>query len=88
MLIQLPIEILWAIIGYILITTFGFIWWAATTTEQLKTLKDLVKAITDNNMLYARKEDIAREMGVIEKQIETLWVKHDRLKEKVDGGTK
>lgn len=70
---------------YIVASTIGFVWWMATITEQLKSLKDLVKSLSDNNILYARKEDIARELGVIEKRQEAMWEKLDKLKEKVDG---
>lgn len=86
--VTIPMEMIWALFGYILITTGGFIWWAATVNEQLKNLKELVSAITSNNILYARKEDIARELGVIEKAQETMWAKFEKLKEKVDGGLK
>jgi hypothetical protein len=86
--VELPADILWAICGYILVTTGGGIWWAATTTEQLKTLKNLVSKINETDGLYARKEDVAREMGVIERQQETLWDKYDKLKEKVDSNGK
>lgn len=53
-------------------------------TEQVKNLTKLVEALNTNNNLYARKEDIARELGVIEKNQDTMWSKFDKLKEKVD----
>ncbi len=85
---QIPWEAIVTLSLYIIGSTIGFVWWMATITEQLKSLKDLVKAIIDNNMLYARKEDIAREFGVFEKQIEAMWIRVDKLREKVDGGVK
>lgn len=69
---------------YVLSSTIGFIWWMATITEQLKTLKELVKNMNDHNNEYARKTDVARELGVIEKNQETMWTKFEKLKEKVD----
>lgn len=53
-------------------------------TEQVKNLTKLVEALNTNNNLYARKEDVARELGVIEKNQDTMWSKFDKLKEKVD----
>jgi hypothetical protein len=82
--IEIPVEVMWAIAGYILVTTGGFIWWAATTSEQIKTLKDLVKSLILADGLYARKEDMVRELGVIIQRQETMWNKYDALKEKVD----
>lgn len=84
--LEMPIQILWGLIGYVLITTGGFIWWAATTTEQLKTLKQLVGNLSEMNGLYARREDVLRELGVIERNQETMWSKFEKLKEKVDEG--
>lgn len=69
---------------YTLSSTVGFIWWMATMTEQVKNLTKLVEALNTNNNLYARKEDVARELGVIEKNQDTMWSKFDKLKEKVD----
>ena len=86
--VSIPIELMWGLCGYILITTGGFIWWAATITEQLRSLKELVKALSDGNALFARRDDMARELGVIEKQQETMWNKLDKLKEKVDSNGK
>lgn len=85
---NIPWEALITLIIWIVGSTIGFVWWMATQTAELKALKELVKDMAYNNTLYARKEDIARELGVVEKQIETMWVKFDKLKEKVDGGIK
>lgn len=79
---------MWALVGYILITTGMSIWWAATTTQQLKTLREMVDKLSSTNNAFARKEDIARELGVIERNQESMWAKLDKLKEKVDGGLK
>lgn len=84
MTVQLPVEFIWGIIGYILITTGGFIWWAATVNEKLSSALTKLKEMNDANLLYARKEDVARELGVIERNQETMWGKFDKLKEKVD----
>ncbi len=85
MSIEMPMQVIWGLIGYILISSFGFVWWAATTTQQLKTLREMVNALTVANNLFARREDIARELGVIERQVDTICTKYDKLKEKVDG---
>ena len=82
--VDIPMQIIWGLVGYILVTTWGFIWWAATTTQQLKTLREMVVAITTNVSLYARKDDITRELGILERNMETMWGKFDKLKEKVD----
>lgn len=83
--IEMPIQIIWGMVGYVLVSTGWFIWWAATTTQQLKTLEKLVNDLAGMNNSFAKKEDIAREMGVIEKNQETMWLKFEKLKEKVDG---
>lgn len=83
--VELPMQVVWGLVGYILVTTGASIWWAATTTQQLKTLREMVIAMTTANNLFARREDIARELGVIERNVETIFEKFDKLKEKVDG---
>lgn len=83
--VEMPMQVVWGLVGYILITTWGFIWWAATTTQQLKTLKEMVDGLSSLNGLFAKKEDIARELGVIENNQDRMWEKIDKLKEKVDG---
>lgn len=84
MTVNIPIELIWGLCGYIVVTTGAFIWWAATTSEQLKNLKEVVVNLANNNILYARKEDVAREMGVIELRQEKMWEKLDILKEKIN----
>lgn len=69
---------------YVIGSTIGFVWWMATITEKLNSALIKLKELSDNNAIYARREDVARELGVIEKQIETMWGKLDKLKEKVD----
>lgn len=86
--VEIPIQIMWGVVGYILVTTWGFIWWAATTTQQLKILEKLVSDLTTANNTFVKKEDVARELGVIERNQETMWAKFDKLKEKVDSGVK
>lgn len=82
---QIPWGAIITLLVYIVGSTIGFVWWMATITEQLKNLGVAVTNLSNNNILYARKEDIARELGVIEKRQETMWEKLDKLKEKVDG---
>jgi len=53
--VEMPMGIIWGLVGYILITTGGFIWWAATQTADMKTLKDLVNKLINSDGLYARK---------------------------------
>lgn len=86
--VEVPMQIVWGMVGYILVTTGMFIWWAATTTQQLKTLEKMVNDLSSLNGLFAKKEDIARELGVIENNQERMWEKLDKLKEKVDGSVK
>lgn len=82
---NVPWEALISLALYIVASTVGFVWWMATITEQLKVLKELVKTMSDANSLYARKDDVSRELGVIENNQEKMWEKLDKLKEKVDG---
>ena len=82
--VEIPMSVVWALVGYILVTTGGFIWWAATQTADMRSLKELVRKLGDSDGLYARKEDVARELGVVEKNQEAMWEKLDKLKEKVD----
>lgn len=85
---QVPWEAIITLVLYIIASTVGFVWWMATITEQLKSMNLSVTNLSNNNILYARKEDVARELGVIEKRQETMWEKYDKLKEKVDAGLK
>lgn len=81
---NIPWEAIEALFVYILGSTLGFVWWMATITEQLKSLRILVTKMSEADSLYARKEDVARELGVIERNQETMWTKFEKLKEKVD----
>lgn len=81
---NIPWEAIEGLLIYVIGSTIGFVWWMATITADMKTLQILVKEMSLNNGFYARKEDVARELGVIERQQETLWNKYDKLKEKVD----
>lgn len=81
---NIPWEALITISLYILGSTVGFIWWMATVTEKLNMALIKLKEMNDANVLYARKEDVARELAVMERQLETMWDKLDKLKEKVD----
>lgn len=82
----LPWGAIVALVIYVLGSTFGFVWWMATITEQLKSLSKAVEVMSQLNNLYSKKEDMARELGVIERNQETMWAKFDKLKEKVDSG--
>lgn len=82
---EVPWGALVTLMIYIVGSTIGFVWWMATITTELKHLKELIKEMTVSNMHYARREDIARELGIIEKNQETMWVKFEKMKEKVDG---
>lgn len=85
---QIPWEAIITLILYIIGSTIGFVWWMATITEQIKALSKLVEKMSNADGLYARKEDMARELGVIESRQATMWDKFDKLKEKVDAGLK
>lgn len=85
---NIPWEAVEGLLVYVIGSTIGFVWWMATITADMKTLQGLVKEMSLNNGFYARKEDVARELGVIENNQEKMWEKLDRLKEKVDGGIK
>lgn len=85
---NLPWEAIEGAFVYVIASTIGFVWWMATITEQIKTLSKLVERMSESDGLYARKDDVARELGVIEDRQTTMWEKFDKLKEKVDGGLK
>lgn len=82
---NIPWEAIEGLVVYIIASTIGFVWWMATITEQIKTLSKLVEKMSQADGLYARKEDVARELGVLENRQQTMWDKYDKLKEKVDG---
>lgn len=85
---NIPWEAIEGLFVYIVGSTIGFVWWMATVTADMKVLKELVRTITEHGGMYARKDDIARELGVIEKNQETMWAKFEKLKEKVDSNGK
>ena len=85
---NLPWEAIISLFIYIIGSTIGFVWWMATITQQLKTLTETAREMSTNNGFYARKDDVARELALIEKQVETMWGRFDRLKEKVDSSIK
>lgn len=85
---NVPWEALITLMIYMVGSTIGFVWWMATITEQIKTLSKLVEKMSESDSLYARKDDVARELGVIESRQEAIGIKFDKLKEKVDGGLK
>lgn len=80
---QIPWGAVVTLFLYIVGSTIGFIWWMATITEKLNSALEKLREMGINNNLYARKEDVARELGVIEKNQETMWAKFDKLEEKV-----
>lgn len=81
---NIPWEAVEGLLVYVIGNTIGFVWWMATITEQIKTLNILVTKMSDADGLYARKEDVAKELALFERQQETMWTKLDKLKEKVD----
>lgn len=85
---QVPWEALVALFIWIAGSTFYFVWWMATVTEKLNSALIKLRELNENNIQYSRKEDVARELGVIENNQERMWEKFDKLKEKVDAGLK
>ena len=83
---SIPWEAIMSLICYLVGSTIGFVWWMATMTEQVKSLTRMVQKMADMDGIYARKEDVAKELALFEKQQESLWKKYDILKEKVDIG--
>lgn len=81
---NIPWEAVEGLLVYVIGSTIGFVWWMATITEQIKTLNILVTKMSNADGLYARKEDVAKELALFERQQETMWTKLDKLKEKVD----
>lgn len=85
------IVLLLGLVGHIIAS----VWWASRITTLVETaqgsitamsqaLKDVVSELKTFGNQFARKEDVAREMALHEKQLETMWDKFEKLKEKVD----
>lgn len=83
---QVPWGAVMTLIIYIIGSTFGFVWWMATITEKLNSALAKLREINENNAMYAKKEEVARELGIMERNQQAMWAKLDKLKEKVDTG--
>lgn len=83
---QVPWGAVMTLIIYIIGSTFGFVWWMATITEKLNSALSKLREINENNAMYAKKEEVARELGIMERNQQAMWAKLDKLKEKVDTG--
>lgn len=81
---QIEMGAIVTLVIYVVGSTIGFVWWMATMTVKLDMALVKLREMQDNNNSYARKEDVARELGVIERNQDTMWTKFEKLKEKVD----
>lgn len=83
------------LIGHIIAS----IWWASRITvlvegaqisilNMANAFKDMTAEIKAFGSVYARKDDVVREMTLMEKQIQVMWDKLDKLKERFDGERK
>lgn len=68
------------------------VWWASRTTTLLEAtqssilamstaLKEMTQEIKSFGSEYIRKEDAIREIALINKQLETMWTKYEKLKD-------
>lgn len=85
MSVEIPMQIIWGLVGYILVTTGMAIYWAAVMTTKLDIGLSQLKELMSMNHLYALKTDVAGELAIQERRLDTLGEKFDKLKEKVDG---
>lgn len=69
----------WEIVAFALIQTGGFIWWMATTTNELKNIISLVKEIQVNTAGFAKKEDVDKEFGKIQKDVDAAHRRIDEI---------
>jgi hypothetical protein len=79
--VSIPLNIIWGILGYIGISTAGFIWWAATTTANMQFMKDKLQYLVQQNALYATKVELAEKLSPINQSLERAWEKIDHLQE-------
>ena len=71
------------VIGHLGIT----IWWASKVTVTLSfvqtELRDLVTELKSIKVIYMKREDVVRELAVIEKEQTAIWKKIDAMQEKL-----
>jgi hypothetical protein len=73
---ELPLWLIQVFGVYVIGTTVGFIWWMATITEKVRAIGELIKEIRDAG--YAKKEDVDREFGKLQKDVDKA---HSRIDE-------
>lgn len=70
------------IVTHIILT----VWWASKTNTLLdilqKELKDLIIELKSIKEVYVKRDDVSRELGVMQKAIDTMWTKIDKLQER------
>lgn len=62
------------------------IWWASRITTTLDILRSAVDELKSEKKTYATKEDVAREVGVADKEHSAIWKNIDEIKSVVFNG--
>lgn len=74
---------------FMLVHTGGFIWWMSRIDTTLKILTTTVERISDqmskHDAIYAKKEDIVKDFAVRDQQLNTMWLKLDKLADSIKG---
>lgn len=78
---QVPWEALVAMGIYIISSTICFVWWMATISVTLEILKKAVEKMSaqsdQHELIYVKKEDLAKEFSWRDKRLDAAWTKID-----------
>ena len=81
--ISISVTISIFVVGHLGLT----IWWASRVSTLLdyvqKDLKELVSELKTIKEMYVKKEDVGRELAILEKQNEAMWKKIDHIQDKL-----
>lgn len=68
---------------FIIVQTGGFIWAFATFSEKLRSLGDSVNNLSSKliamDSIFAKREDVAKDIGFQEKRIDAIFNKLDKI---------
>lgn len=82
---NVPWEALVALLTYIIASTLGFVWWMATQTIKLEfaltALKEITNALAASEANFATKVDMAKELVIINKNMDKAWTEIDKLRD-------
>ena len=76
---------------YLLTNLCVTVWWMSKVTITLKfvqdELRELVTELKAIKIVYMKREDVVRELSVIEKEQIAIWKKIDTMQEKLSEGS-